>query len=91
MVKAQNTWVNGSSYANSDNGGAVIGSYHLQMETCASYEDAARAAEDYQDGFPAWIDGEYQVRSGAYATRRRLRRPRAAWGRGPSLGPAAMG
>ena len=36
MVKAQNTWVSGSSYSNSDNGGAVIGSYHLQVETCSS-------------------------------------------------------
>ena len=91
VVKAQNTWVNGSSYANSDNGGAVIGSYHLQVETCASYEEAARAAEDYRDGFPAWIDGSTRSEAGPTPPGRRLRTPRAAWGRGPSLGPAAMG
>ena len=90
MVKAQNTWVSGSSYSNSDNGGAVIGSYHLQVETCSSYEEAVRAAEDYPDGFPAWIDGEYQVGVGPTPPGRRLRTPRPAWG-GPSPGPAAMG
>ena len=81
VVKAQNTWVNGSSYANSDNGGAVIGSYHLQVETCASYEEAARAAEDYRDGFPAWIDGgSTRSEAGPTPPGRRLRTPRAAWG-----------
>ena len=91
MVKAQNTWVNGSSYANSDNGGAVIGSYHLQVETCASYEEAARAAEDYRDGFPAWIDGEYQVRSGAYATREEAEDAQSRLGEGTIVGTSSYG
>lgn len=64
MVKAQNTWVNGSSYANSDNGGAVIGSYHLQVETCASYEEAARAAEDYGTAFPPGSTGSTRSEAG---------------------------
>ena len=91
VVKAQNTWVNGSSYANSDNGGAVIGSYHLQVETCASYEEAARAAEDYRDGFPAWIDGEYQVRSGAYATREEAEDAQSRLGGGTIVGTSSYG
>lgn len=91
VVKAQNTWVNGSSYANSDNGGAVIGSYHLQVETCASYEEAARAAEDYRDGFPAWIDGEYQVRSGAYATREEAEDAQSRLGEGTIVGTSSYG
>lgn len=91
VVKAQNTWVNGSSYANSDNGGAVIGSYHLQVETCASYEEAGPAAEDYRTAFPPGSTGSTRSEAGPTPPGRRLRTPRAAWGRGPSLGPAAMG
>lgn len=89
MVKAQNTWVSGSSYSNSDNGGAVIGSYHLQVETCSSYEEAVRAAEDYPDGFPAWIDGEYQVRCGAYATREEAEDAQARLGKGTIAGTSS--
>ena len=67
MVKTQNIWVSGTSYSDSDNGGAVIGCYHVQVERgFDSYQDARAAAMDYQDGFVAWIDGEYQVRVGAY-------------------------
>lgn len=91
MVKARNTWVSGSSYANSDNGGAVIGSYHLQVEACSSYEEAVRAAEDYPDGFPAWIDGEYQVRCGAYATREEAEDARSRLGEGTVTGTSSYG
>lgn len=70
MVKTQNTWVNGSSYSNSDNGGDVIGCYHVLVESgCRSYEQAAADAQEYRDGFVAWIDGDYQVRAGSYTSR----------------------
>lgn len=69
MLKTQNTWVNGTSYSNSDNGGDVIGCYHVLVEEgLRSYSQAAREAEAYRDGFVAWIDGDYQVRAGAYPT-----------------------
>lgn len=70
MVKTQNTWVNGSSYSNSDNGGDVIGCYHVLVESgYRSYEQAAAEAQEYRDGFVAWIDGDYQVRAGSYTSR----------------------
>lgn len=70
MVKTQNTWVNGTSYSNSDNGGNVIGCYHVLMESgYRSYEQAAADAQEYRDGFVAWIDGDYQVRAGSYTSR----------------------
>ena len=70
MVKTQNTWVNGSSYSNSDNGGDVIGCYHVLVESgYRSYEQAAADAQEYWDGFVAWIDGDYQVRAGSYTSR----------------------
>ena len=69
MVKTQNVWVNGSSYSTSDNGGDVIGCYHVLVESgYRSYEQAAADAQEYRDGFVAWIDGDYQVRAGAYPT-----------------------
>ena len=67
MLKTQNTWVSGTSYSNSDNGGSVIGCYHVLMETgYRTYEQAAAAAAGYSGGFVAWVDGDYQVRVGAY-------------------------
>ena len=70
MVKTQNTWVNGTSYSNSDNGGDVIGCYHVLVESgYRSYEQAADDAQEYRDGFVAWIDGDYQVRAGSYTSR----------------------
>ena len=70
MVKTQNTWMNGTSYSNSDNGGDVIGCYHVLVESgYRSYEQAAAAAQEYRDGFVAWIDGDYQVRAGSYTSR----------------------
>ena len=70
MVKTQNVWVNGSSYSTSDNGGDVIGCYHVLVEDgYRSYEQAAAAAQEYRDGFVAWIDGDYQVRAGSYTSR----------------------
>ena len=70
MVKTQNTWMNGTSYSNSDNGGDVIGCYHVLVESgYRSYEQAAADAQEYRDGFVAWIDGDYQVRAGSYTSR----------------------
>lgn len=70
MVKTQNTWVNGTSYSSSDNGGDVIGCYHVLVEDgYRSYEQAAADAQEYRDGFVAWIDGDYQVRAGSYTSR----------------------
>ena len=69
MIKTQNTWVSGSSYSLSDNGGAVIGCYHIQLPgTYDNFDQAKEAAEEYEDGFPAWISGSYQARVGAYTT-----------------------
>lgn len=69
MVKAQNVWVSGSSYSTSNNGGALIGCYHvLVSDGYSSFSQAQQAAQGYADGFVAWIDGQYQVRVGAYDT-----------------------
>lgn len=69
MVKAQNVWVSGGSYSTSNNGGELIGCYHVLVEEdLPSFDAAQTAAQAYPGGFVAWIDGEYQVRAGAYGT-----------------------
>ena len=69
MIKTQNVWVSGTSYSTSNNGGSLIGCFHVQLPgSYNSYNAASAAASAYSDGFVAWIDGEYQVRVGAYET-----------------------
>jgi len=86
MVKAQNIWVSGTSYSTSDNGGKLIGCYHVQMPgSYNSYNAAYSKASDYSDGFVAWIDGAYQVRVGAYETKAE------AESRASSLGGTVVG
>lgn len=69
MIKTQNVWVSGTSYSTSNNGGTLIGCYHvLVSDGYSSFSAAQQAAQGYSDGFVAWIDGEYQVRVGAYET-----------------------
>ena len=43
--------------------------YSLALRMLGDPEDAQDAAEDYEDGFVAYIDGEYQVRSGSFETK----------------------
>ena len=75
VLKAQNTWFyyDRSSgkyiYSNSDNGGTVVGCFHLLIDSFRRFDDAAEEAEEYDGGFVAWIDGEYQVRVGAYLSK----------------------
>lgn len=48
----------------------LVGCYHIQLPgSFGSYDEAAALAATYAGGFVAWIDGAYQVRVGAFATR----------------------
>lgn len=76
VLKTQNTWFyyDQSSqsyvYANSDNGGKSVGCFHIQLpETFDEFDEALEYTGDYENGFVAWIDGEYQVRVGAFLTK----------------------
>ena len=54
------------TYSTSLTSDVAVGCYHIRIPgTYDDYESACEAASDY-DGFVAWIDGEYQVRTGAY-------------------------
>ena len=73
MVKTQNVWYgtgvdwSGSGYYDSQTSDVAVGCFHLELpRTYRSFEDAADAAARYEGGFPAWTDGVYTVRVGAY-------------------------
>ena len=68
VVKTQNVYFNGGNYTDAPSGVAV-GCYHVQLPTAyATFEEAQNAAGTVTGGFPAWIDGAYYVRVGAYLT-----------------------
>ena len=71
MVKDQTVYygtVGGwAGYYDSISSGIAVGGYHLQLpERYADFQSASAAACRYAGAFPAWIDGAYYVRLGAY-------------------------
>ena len=80
MVKTQNVTLSDGNYVDGT-GTVTVGCYHLQLpETYASFQEALDTAETLTDGFPAWIDGSYYVRSGAYTTKEEAEAGKAALG-----------
>ena len=70
MLKTQNIYLNSDgTYTESVTGHGVIGCYHIQLPgTYGSFQDAQSRAAQISGGFPAWVNGTYYVRAGAYAT-----------------------
>lgn len=70
MLRTSEMYLNGSTYSTSKPSGSyqTIGCYHVVLGTYRSFEDAQDEADQYDNGFVAWINGEYQVREGAYTT-----------------------
>lgn len=69
MVKTQNVSLSNGNYVDGT-GSVTVGCYHLQMPgSYPDFESAAAAAGGPQGAFPAWIEGAYFVRVGAYATK----------------------
>lgn len=69
MVKTQNVSLSNGNYVDGT-GSVTVGCYHLQMPgSYPDFESAAAAAAALQGAFPAWIEGAYFVRVGAYATK----------------------
>ena len=76
VLKTENLWYGYSSslskntYSSSINSNILVGCFHVLVEEgFRNFEDAQDAAEDYEDGFVAYIDGEYQVRAGSFETK----------------------
>ncbi|MBE5055224.1 SpoIID/LytB domain-containing protein [Pseudoflavonifractor sp. DSM 107456] len=70
MLKTKTLYLSGGTYQTTPSSGAqTIGGYSLQWPgTYSDFTSAQTAAASVSGGFPAWVEGTYQVRSGAYAT-----------------------
>lgn len=75
MLKAQNVYYTdslpggGYGYTDLPLSDIVVGCYHLRLNGSYRSFDEAQAEAFRSGGFPAWIDGEYQVRIGVYPTK----------------------
>ena len=74
IVKTQNVWYgplsNGlNGYTDTQTSSIAVGCYHIQLPgTYTTFEEASAAAAAVSGGFPAWTNGTYTVRVGAYLT-----------------------
>ncbi len=46
----------------------VVGCYHIRLGSYESFETAREVAAAYEDGFPAWHNGEYLAMAGSYTS-----------------------
>lgn len=58
-----------NTYSDEIDSGVKVGCNHIRLPgEYGTFEEAKAAADRYEGGFPAWIDGAYQVRVGAWFT-----------------------
>lgn len=73
VAKTQNvyygTYQGYTSYSGSITSNILVGCWHVRLPVTPGSFEEAQAAADVNGGFPAWINGEWQVRTGAYGTR----------------------
>ena len=99
VLKTENLYYGYSSalgkntYSASASSGILVGCVHIQLPgSYGSYQEAAAAAAGYEGGFVAWINGQYQVRVGAYGTGADARAAQSALGGiGTVVGTSAYG
>ena len=99
VLKTENLYYGYSSelgkntYSASVSSGILVGCVHIQLPgSYGSYQEAAAAAAGYEGGFVAWINGQYQVRVGAYGTGADARAAQSALGGiGTVVGTSAYG
>ena len=85
MVKTQNVYYSSSlpdggyGYSDQITSSIVVGCYHLSLlDTFDDFDDALETAQAL-GGFPAWIEGEYQVRIGTYPTKEEAEEAAQDW------------
>lgn len=73
VVKTENVYYGGplsngyKGYSDQISSSIAVGCYHVLLNgSYGSFEEAAAAAAQIPNAFPAWINGVYQVRVGAY-------------------------
>lgn len=79
------------TYSSSIASSVAVGCYHIQVPGIYDdYEEAQEAAENY-GGFVAWINGEYQVRVGAYLDKESAQAALATMESGSVVGTSSYG
>ena len=58
-----------NKYVDTDSGNGFVGSYHVQLGMVfTTFQEASAYASSVSDAFPAYINGQFFVRTGDYAT-----------------------
>ncbi len=72
VAKTQNVWYASDndyrSYTDKVTSDVFVGCWHVKLDLAPASFDEAQAAAQAVGGFPAWIDGAYEVRVGTYGT-----------------------
>lgn len=97
VLKTQNLWygyvssLDKDTYSDKITSGTAVGCYHLRLPGDYPSWEEAKAAADQWGGFPAWIDGSYQVRAGSYLTQGDAEAALAELGQGSVVWTSAYG
>ena len=98
MLKTQNLYYGydtaqgRTTYSSAISSDVLVGCYHILVgDGYSSYDQAADEAARYEDGFVAWIDGEYQVRTGDYPDRSATEEAIASLGYGEVVATSGYG
>jgi len=95
VVKTQNVYYmplpdNFNGYTDDGTSDICVGCWHVQLPVTPSGFQEARSYAESAGGFPAWINGAWQVRVGAYSTQEEARSAAATLG-GSAVGTSAYG
>ena len=98
MLKTQNLYYGYDSeqskytYSTQITSDVLVGCYHIRIPgSYSSYDDAAAEAANWEDGFVAWINGEYQVRVGDYPNRSETEAAISSLGQGEVVATSGYG
>ena len=70
MTASGTIYVTGDGTYSSSGSGSAMGDYHVQLDDVFStWEEAKAAASAFSGGYPAYINGSYRVRIGAYTSK----------------------
>ena len=70
MTASGTIYVAGDGTYSSSGSGSAMGDYHVQLgDVFSSWEEAQAASSTFTGGYPAYINGSYRVRIGAYTSK----------------------
>lgn len=66
MTAAGDIYVDGSGNYSAEDGDEVLGRWHVELTGFDDFDEAQDEAWEYDDAYPAYIDGEFVVRIGCF-------------------------